>query len=529
MIKQFHILIVFAFFIVHSSFSQQKIDCKLIDQNDNILRYSFDLGQHSYQDLNLHIEKKSIQYFNRSTFISILTKIEEEELEIARFYLSEFSSDHVSDTNDFSNTILYDFDVCLWQDVLKNVKEISLKTDGSFNEAHIDIGFTGTHGDPPVKVRDIIPLWRSSLEGFLYGKDGIATEDLPNRTIKLDKENNRAFIQVLVHGVAKNQSPSARFYFLNINNKEVAKRSIWRDDCAYNPIFPQSENWYISRPNWCPGLKIYPLKHHIPTEMLAGGNLDINLRFQDDFLENSGIYSYVVSAVLFVLDEPEEEVNVAVSEVLSPNNGKWHQRYNPICGSPVIIIKNLGKESLRQVTFNYGYNYQIDNKFRWKGELGFLEEEIVYLPPLNWYFFEKDDEPESFTAIISSANGLEEAFPHGKITTQMELAEVYPYRLTFHVRTDKNAIDNALEIFDDNGNAYFLSGDLVADTNYYFHVNFIPGCYEMILFDQSGDGVINRDKNLPVLEIIDQKKGTKLRTFNGDFGGEIREQFMIFR
>jgi len=529
MIKQFHILILFALLIIQSSYSQQNINSKLTEQNDNFIKYSFDLGKKSYQSLSLHINLNNIQYFNRSTFISIQTKIEQEEVEIGRFYLTELSSDVVSNTSDFLEKTVYDFDVCLWQSVLKNAKEIYLKTDGSFDQTKIELSFTGYLGEPPVKVKDIIPLWKSKLEGFPYRKEGISKEDLPVKNIDIGNNSDKAFIQVLVHGIAKNQNPSARFYFLNINNKEIAKRSIWRDDCAYNPIYPQSQNWYESRPNWCPGLRVYPLKHHIPADILSNGHLNINLRFQDDYMENSGIYSYVVSAVLFVLEEPEKEVNVAISEILSPNKNKWHQRYNPICGSPVIIIKNLGKEALEQVTFNYGYNYQTDNKYRWRGELGFLEEEIVYLPPLNWYFYEKDDEPESFTAIISSANGLEEAFPRGKLTTNMELADVYPYRLTFHIRTDKNAIDNALEIFDDNGNPYFLSGDLVADSNYYFHVNFIPGCYEMILFDQSGDGVINRDKNLPVLEIIDQRKGTQLKTFNGDFGGEIRDQFMIFR
>ena len=529
MLKELHLFgILFLFFAI-PSWGQQEIKAELIEKNDSQLRYAFNLGDQSYQELNLHIRKNSIQYFNRSTFISVQTKINKEDTEICRFYLSEYSANELKSKNGFSESIVYDFDVCMWQQFLRENSEITLKTDGSFNDSDIEISFSGNTGEPSIKVKQIIPLWKSNIEGFLYATEGVSKKDLPHKSVKLESGSKYAYIQILVHGIAKTPNPSARFYFLNINNREIAKRSIWRDDCAYNPIYPQSQNWYSSRPNWCPGLRIYPLKHQIPADILKSGHLDVELRFQDDYLENSGIYSYVVSAVLFVLEEPEKEVNVAITEVLSPNTDKWHQRYNPVCGSPVLIIKNLGKEALEQLTFNYGYNYQTDNKFRWKGELGFMEEEIVYLPPLNWYFFEKDDEPEYFTAIISSANGEEEAFPRGKMTTEMELADVYPYRLTFHIRTDKNAIDNALEIFDDKGNPYFLSGDLVADSNYYFHVNFIPGCYEMILFDQLGDGIINKDEKLPVLEILDQRKGTQLKKFDGNFGGEIREQFMIFR
>jgi hypothetical protein len=214
---------------------------------------------------------------------------------------------------------------------------------------------------------------------------------------------------------------------------------------------------------------------------------------------------------------------------ISPNSNKKHQRYNPICSYPIIIIKNLGYEPLETLMLNYGYNYQVDNKYRWTGELEFLEEEIVYLPPLNWYFYEKDDEPQSFTAIISRANGKEDAFARGKMTTEMDLAVVYPYRLSFLLRTDSNAIDNVLEILDDNGTPYFMSEDLKADSTYVFHVNFIPGCYEMILFDQIGDGILERNNKKYVLEILDQRKGTLLKAYDGNFGSEIREQFMIFR
>jgi len=529
MIKQFQILILFALLLSQALFSQQIIEAKLSDQSSNELQYSFELGDQPFQELHLRIQKNSLQYYNRSSFISILTQIEENDVEIGRFFLSEYSVDKNTQQGPFNDTIVYDFDLCLWQDVLRKNSKIILQTDGNFDDANIELSFEAVPGEPSIKVKKIIPLWKSSLGGFLYGKDGISASDLPNRSIELNSKSKYAFIQILVHGIEKNQTPSARFYFLSINGKEIAKRSIWRDDCAYNPIYPQSENWYVSRPNWCPGLKIYPLRHQIPEDILSQQYMDIDLRFQKDYLDNSGIYSYVVSAVLFILEEPKKEVNVAITEILSPNTDKWHQRYNPICNSPVLIIQNLGHETLDQVTFNYGYNFQTDNKFRWKGELGFMEEEIVYLPPLNWYFFENGDEPESFTAIISSANKVENAFPRGKMTTQMELADVYPYKLTFHLRTDKNAIDNALEIFDDNGNAYFISEDLKADSNYYFQVNFIPGCYEMILFDQQRDGIQNPADTIPVLEIIDQKKGKLLKSFDGNFGGEIREQFMIFK
>ncbi len=529
MSKKILLYILFTVSTVQAIYGQQIIETELKGQNQSELLYSFNMREDSYQNLSLRIEINSIRHYNRSSFISILTRIDNEYLEIGRFYLKELPFEQTESSKEASLPYFHEYDVCLWQKVLKSSSEIKLLTNGDFGNFNVKLSLSGTAGQASISVKKIIPLWRSDLEGFKYEKKGISSENLPVKSISLDSGTQNAFIQILVHGVAKNQNPSSRFYFLEVNGQEIAKRSIWREDCSYNPIYPQSDQWHKSRPNWCPGLRVYPLNHTISQDLMADGKLDINLRFQKDPMDNSGIHSYVVSAVLFVLEEPAKDVNVAITEILSPNSDDWHQRYNPICGSPVLIIKNIGKAPLKQITLNYGYNFQTDNKYRWKGDLGFMEDEIVYLPPLNWYFFEKDDEPESFTAIISSANGQEDAFSRGKKTTEMELADVYPYRLTFQLKTDKYAVENALEIFDDNGNPYFLSGDLVADSSYNFHVNFTPGCYEMILFDQNGNGIENEDQKRPVLLIKDQRKGTELKRFDGDFGGEIREQFMIFR
>jgi hypothetical protein len=510
-------------------FGQQILKTKqsgLLAQERDVL---FSLNEQSYQNLTLYVDLTNIRYSNRSTFVSITTEIQQQTAEIGRFYLPEYPSDATSHYEDISNTANYTFDICLWQKVLSETGSLKFYTDGSFDDFEMDVYFLEEKGQPSVLVNEIISLWYSGKNGFLYEKEGIDPELIPPKSIELKNPSQKAIVQILAHGVAKSNKPDSRFYFFNINGKEVAKRSVWRDDCSYNPVYPQSGKWYQNRPNWCPGATVVPINHIIERKELQNEKLEIDLRFQKDIFQNSGIHSYIFSGVLFLIDKPKKAVNAAITKIISPNSNKKYQRYNPICSYPIIIIKNLGYEPLETLILNYGYNYQVDNKYRWTGELEFLEEEIVYLPPLNWYFYEKDDEPQSFTAIISRANGKEDAFARGKMTTEMDLAVVYPYRLSFLLRTDSNAIDNVLEILDDNGTPYFMSEDLKADSTYVFHVNFIPGCYEMILFDQIGDGILERNNKKYVLEILDQRKGTLLKAYDGNFGSEIREQFMIFR
>ena len=523
--KNQHIFWIFLLIFPLFSNSQDLISPQQINLSDYQKDYGFNLESDTYQSLiiHLHLVVENNTNFINGEFVSLqLTKNSKDlNAEIARLYLPQIIEKN--------QKIDYEFDVTLWQSWMKGESEISIVSNTIIHELQFELQIIAIEGLSPILVKEIIPLWKSGTDGFNYNQDGISDELLPEKTIQLPENTKYGFVQIMVSGKQEKDDVSARFYFLKVNGEDQAKRSIWRDDCGLNPIYPQLENWHLERPNWCPGLRVHPLRHFLSDSQLNKKEINIGLDFQKDYLEKSGIESYITSAVLFILEEPTNELNVSISEILAPNEDFWHQRYNPICGSPVILIQNLGKSAVNEITINYGYNYQTDNKFRWRGELGFMEEELVYLPPLNWYFFEQDDEPETFTAHISAVDGKEKAFLFGKKTSQMRLAEVYPYRLTFELKTDEGAAFNGLEIFDDDGNAYFVSGDLKADTTYQFDVNLIPGCYEMVLFDLIGDGIKLKDVENVVLKIKDQKKKIELKRFDGDFGGEIREQFMIFR
>ena len=494
---------------------------------------SFNFPETSFYKVNFYLYTRLNEncHFTNGEFLSFKIPNDQSnsdisKIEFARVYLASYS-----DNRQEGNEIIYEFDLTLWQSLLERNTSVTVDFSGKTTDLEMAISFHLEQGIHPVNVIGIFPLWQSSIDGFAYGKNGVSEELLPTKNIELPKETSSAFVNILVSGTKKQNSDAAasRFYFLNINGEEVAKRSIWRDDCGLNPIYPQHENWEMNHHNWCSGLRVNPLAHYIDPNLLNDKVLDIDLRFQKDYYENSGVESYITSAVLFALGEPNEELNVSISEIIAPNIDLWHHRYNPICGSPIILIQNNGKETVKSITFNYGYNYDTDNKYRWKGELGFMEQEIVYLPSLNWYFYERQDEPESFTAHVTTVNGKEKAFNGGKKTSIMELAPVYPYRLAFEVQTDDGAQYNGLEIYNEDGKVVFVSEELQANKKHQFELNLVPGCYEMIFYDEEGNGIQLTDNKAFCLRIKDRKKGLVLKEFHGDFGLEIREQFMIFR
>jgi len=493
--------------------------------------FDFNIPKSSFHKINLFlfIQLNENCIFDNGEFLSLKinnssSQSNIEKIEFARVYLPSFSKKRPE-----GNEIIYDFDLTLWQSLLNENSKISIIYTGNSPYLKIALSINLDEGEMPIEVLDIIPLWQSNPDGFPYGNTGVDAKYLPTRNVKLPKKTNFAFISVIVNGVSKNneKEQSPRFYFLDINGKEIAKRSIWREDCGLNPIFPQNDQWHENHHNWCPGLRVNPLVHYLSSETIENKQLNIDLHFQNDLNKNSGVESYIISSVLFALADPKEQLNVSISEIITPNTDLWHHRYNPICGSPILLIQNNGRETVNTITINYGYNYETDNKFRWKGELGFMEQEVVYLPSVNWYFFDNNDEPESFTARISKVNGKEKAFLGGKKTSIMELAPVFPYHLIFEIQTGDHAESIGLEIYNQDGEAIFMSEELKNDKNYQYKLNLEPGCYEMIFYDNEGNGIQLYDKEASCLIIKDQKSGIVLKEYIGDFGLEIREQFMV--
>ncbi|NOR87746.1 MAG: hypothetical protein GQ527_09070, partial [Bacteroidales bacterium] len=393
--KYYSLLILLFALLLEPLHSQSLLHSDTLFLKTGHQQFSFDLESSEYSELKLYlyIHLHEGCNFQSGEFISLQMDnqyqgSEIEKVEFARVYLPSYLENKHT-----YQEIIYKFDMILWQKWLINKPTITLAFSGNAYHLQASLSLEIEKGSTPVNVLDIIPLWQNDIQGFPYESDGndeMSTgNQLPKLQIQLPKETSNAFVNILISGhqehLGKNQQTN-KFYFLKIDGQDVAKRSIWRNDCGFNPIYPQHENWHDERPNWCPGLRVNPMSHFLSDKFIAKKQLEISLDFQKTFKETGLRNSYITSAVIFALSSASEKLNVSVTEIMAPNMDLWHHRYNPICGSPIILIQNNGQETVHSITFNYGYNFQTDNKYRWKGELEFMEEELVYLPSLNWYF-----------------------------------------------------------------------------------------------------------------------------------------------
>lgn len=171
-----------------------------------------------------------------------------------------------------------------------------------------------------------------------------------------------------------------------------------------------------------------------------------------------------------------------------------------------------------------------DNRYRWRGELAFMEEEIVYLPPLNWYFYDQKNKPKEFCVFVDEVNSKQDEYEgNNQLSTILNLAPVYPNRISIQFSAHLAAADNILELVDDMGIPFFEAADFLNDSVYTFDLDLLPGCYEFIVYDRAGDGIYFTEEKKGSLKIISTNTKEELKDFEPNFGAEIRQQFMILK
>lgn len=485
----------------------------------------------------LFLQIKLPNFIRTKAFVQSPVRIEVERIingkteyiEIARFFLPWINAKSANKTE-------FLFDVSAYSSLFKKASNLKIETRNYTQPLALNLQFKWKTGQAPAKVKKIINLWRSDINGFSYSDKTLPiNRNFKSKVLLIPKEIKYAQIQIFLSGSGKEtQMPSetecSKFYFLRINNQEIAKRSIWRDDCSLNANFPQEGPWNYSRANWCPGQVLQVYNHFIP--LGTDTTLNINFQIQQAVKENPMLSNYLFSANIILYGESNFKNDAAIVEILSPNKSLQHNRYNPICSSPVIRVRNTGSDTLRSVMIHYGLNDKRDNRYRWFGELAFMEEEIVYLPPLNWYFYDQNFSPMIFGVSVEGVNQKTDEYTgNNLLTSEFALAPIFPGKISIEFITNSASIDNILELLDEMGSPLFEAAEFTDNTPYVYDLELPPGCYEFIAYDQQGNGLFfpGSKDGKGSLKIIDTNTKEVLVNFEPNFGAEIRQQFMILK
>ncbi len=242
--------------------------------------------------------------------------------------------------------------------------------------------------------------------------------------------------------------------------------------------------------------------------------------------------SYSTTGQIIYAGEPNFNNNIALLEIMQPNDASPYNRMNPICASPSIKIKNLGGTPLKTLKISYGIQGGDISVYAWSGELSFLEETIIALPPLDW---DKDAAAQRgkniFTVNISDPNGKTD---EDTINNYGKSEYIQPplYYNEFEIRllTNKGASEQYSYTLKDASGKVITEKSNFSDNTQYTDSLYLPdGCYEFRFLNHLGYGLswwlTQSELGSGTLRLT--SLGQQILQFSGDFGGEIYHQFRV--
>ncbi len=389
-------------------------------------------------------------------------------------------------------------------------------TAGNFQEL-LDLEFHMIEGTPP---RDLLKI-EKIYSGYWYLQN--FEEDVPPDTVGLLPEAQTFKVRTRTSGhLFSNPTNCAEFcskiHTLDVDGQTAKEWQILQE-CAENPLHPQGGTWIYDRAGWCPGMKVTEQDIEI-TPFVSGDTVVIDYNSQYD---EYGTYSLVTH--LFSFGSPNFNLDASVEEVIAPNNLKRYGRFNPTASAPIIVIRNLGGETLTSLDITYGPEGS-ETIYNWTGELAFTEKEQVTLDAFNWEQWTNGE--GNFSVQLSNPNeGTDENTINDVYYSDYELPTVFPNTIIIHFKTNKVAYQNHYEILTNTGTQLFLKDDLDNETLYIDTITLVNGCYDFYLWDSGDNGIsfwAEPGQGSGYLRFYDLE-GIMIENFDGDFGDRIYKSF----
>lgn len=278
----------------------------------------------------------------------------------------------------------YVFDVTDFVSILKNNATSRIHYSGYSGGFTANIKFAFIEGVPERNVTGISKLYDG---GYDYGNaaDNI-NNHFPalNQTAPAGTQSAVAKFIITGHGsdtINQCCEFDSHEYDLLINNNSIATKTLWRDNCGINDVYPQGGTWIYDRANWCPGASVMPIYHNLPG-ITAGSNYDIKLKFEDytNYSSTKGWGNYKVSGAVIYYGGVNKTLDVSMEDIISPTSYPDHYRKNPSDNKPVIKIRNSGQNAINSVQFSYGVEGQPAQQYTWNGTLASLTDTTISLP-----------------------------------------------------------------------------------------------------------------------------------------------------
>ncbi|MCK3683530.1 peptide-N-glycosidase F-related protein [Maribellus sp. YY47] len=351
----------------------------------------------------------------------------------------------------------------------------------------LSIDFDITYGP---QVADFITVQKMWDGNYQYGNpaNNIETQLTP---IKVKTAKNAAFgrfrIQHTGHGMDEPSGCSefcSRWRELVFDDQVVDHRDMWKD-CGNNPLYPQGGTWIFDRAYWCPGDLQVP---DVIDIQLSKSKHTLDLNMEPLTANNIDQPKEQITSYFFQYGEPNHTNDVIIEEIIAPNSKDNYNRFNPRGFSPIIKIRNLGKQDLTSLDIVYKTVGFAEKTYKWEGNLGFYEGAVITLPG------EIDANPgtNTFAVTLTDPNGVADEWDaDNSLEASFEDIPKIPSTFVVDFMTNNRPKDNSLYIVNSEYDTVYAKTPEMLDsaTTYLDTIQLPEGNYYMQLVDTAGDGL----------------------------------------
>lgn len=442
----------------------------------------------------------------------------------------------------------YVMDITDYSSILNGNLDFRYKYDGYSWGFTLTLKIEFIEGTPPMNNVAIKNIYDGY---FAYGN---ASNPIENYLVPKAKSYvapaAKAFVKNTISGHGSDDTGCGEFcskyYNLKVNGTPVSQKQLWRADCGVNDIFPQTGTWIYDRANWCPGNIVKPIFHDITPYTSAATTFSTDIDMEP-YTSGSPSGGYNIVSQLITYSAPNYNLDASIEDILAPTDDANYIRSNNICSNPKVKIKNTGTTPITNLVLNYNLRGGAVSTFTYTGNLNFLQDTILDLGSSVAMF--NGNESNIFDVSINSVNGTasDQNTYNNIYSSKFVDVKAYPSKFVVYFKNNKSvsALDPSYsetnwKITNDAGvvvksrvNNNFATS--VSTVGLYIDTVSLPnGCYTFTMDDEGCDGIswwayssypVNPGNG--IIKFNSALTPAVLKTFNGDFGCQIKERFTI--
>lgn len=455
-------------------------------------------------------------------------------MEVGRL-ITPYGTYMANNSNGFNNswTHPYYYDVTDYASILKDSVNVRVRYDGWTDAFSARIEFIFIEGPPTRTVQKVTEVYNTYI-GYpdVTGFESVAVP----KQFYIDPSVTSAKVLLIMTGHGSQGEFDPHSFHIKVNNQNVYSRLLWKDDCDITAIAPQGGTWIFSRANWCPGEQVPVFEADITPYITPGQNVVLDLDF-DDYTIQSGQGAGYGTSMHLITYTGQKNNDVMLEEIIAPNSDKPYLHFNPICTTPRVKIKNMGKMPLTYAEISYWVENGFKWYYEWTGNLQPFESEIVDLPAFDWVgvdttapkFYAEAKWPNQTPDEYALNDKLQSVF---KMTPKMDSVFYIFFKANNHPEENWYIVKN------EAGDTIVLKNTFTSGATYRDTLHLVPGSYAFDFNDFDnvnwgcGDGIswwLNSQEGLENSGQINLRKLNNqiVKSFNGDFGRNIHYEFTV--